>query len=72
MPDETSFVMQQIEDAMPDSFTIHFTRDKNDGGWVASIPEMPGCFSQGEDIQDAFEMIMDACMGWLESFDNLQ
>ncbi|GAW93294.1 type II toxin-antitoxin system HicB family antitoxin [Calderihabitans maritimus] len=38
-----------------------------EGGYVVEIPELPGCISQGETIEEAFEMIQDAKKCWLES-----
>lgn len=32
----------------------------SEGGYVAEIPELPGCLTQGDSWQDIFEMIQDA------------
>lgn len=37
-----------------------------DGGYVSSIPDLPGCLSQGDTAEEAVEMIRDAERGWLE------
>lgn len=37
-----------------------------EGGYVATIPDLPGCISQGETIAEAVEMIEDAKNTWLE------
>lgn len=37
-----------------------------EGGYVVEIPELPGCLSQGESVEDALEMIKDAKKGWIE------
>jgi len=37
-----------------------------EGGYAIEIPELPGCLSQGETLQEALEMIQDAKKGWLE------
>ena len=67
----SSYIVQQLEERMPDQFTIRFAREP-EGGWFAKIMEFPGCMSQGDDLQDTFDMILDAASGWLESFDNFQ
>jgi len=37
------------------------------GGWLAEIPVLPGCMSDGETQAEALMMIEDAKRGWLES-----
>lgn len=39
----------------------------DEGGFVAEIPELPGCVSQGETIEEAWDMINDARRVWLET-----
>jgi predicted RNase H-like HicB family nuclease len=36
-----------------------------EGGYVVSVPELPGCVSEGEDFEEAWRMIQDAMAGWL-------
>ncbi len=36
-------------------------------GYVIEIPELPGCLSQGETIEEGMEMIQDAKIAWLEA-----
>jgi antitoxin HicB len=33
-------------------YTVVLERDA-DGGYVAAVPALPGCFSQGETVEDA-------------------
>jgi len=44
---------------MPEQFTIIF-EPAEEGGYIATIPEVPGAFSQGESIEEAREMVIDA------------
>jgi antitoxin HicB len=37
-----------------------------EGGFAIEMPELPGCISQGETIEEAYEMIRDAQKCWLE------
>ena len=37
-----------------------------DEGYSVSVPDMPGCFTQGETIEEALEMIQDAVGLYLE------
>jgi len=36
-----------------------------DGFWVAEVPSLPGCISQGEDREDALMNIRDAIQGYI-------
>ena len=36
------------------------------GYFVAEVPAMPGCLSQGQTRQEAIENIKEAISGWLE------
>ena len=38
-----------------------------EGGYVAEIEDLPGCFSQGETIEETYENIEDARRLWIES-----
>ena len=34
-------------------------------GYVVEFPDLPGCITQGESIEEAFEMAADAASGWI-------
>ena len=34
-------------------------------GWFVAVEELPGCMSQGDSLEDAYDMIQDAMKGWL-------
>jgi len=36
------------------------------GYFVAEVPALPGCFSQGKTKEDAIKNIKEAIAGWLE------
>lgn len=38
-----------------------------DEGYLAMVPELPGCFTAGETPTEALEMLEDAMAGWFES-----
>lgn len=42
------------------TFTIKVESDDLDGGWVASVVDLPGCMSQGETREEALENVIDA------------
>lgn len=39
--------------------------DHEDGGWIAEVPSLPGCFSQGETKQEVIKNIRDAIETWM-------
>lgn len=38
----------------------------SEGGYVAEIPDLPGCLTQGDDMQDTLKMIEDAKASWID------
>ncbi|MDO8631921.1 MAG: type II toxin-antitoxin system HicB family antitoxin [Phycisphaerales bacterium] len=38
-----------------------------DGYWVAEVPSLPGCVSQGKTKTQAIENIREAIDGWIEA-----
>ena len=48
-------------------YTIHIERDE-DGTFVVSVPALPGCFTQGRTLDEAFRMAQDAIRGFLTVF----
>jgi len=47
---------------------LPYTRElipEPEGGWFIRIKELPGCMSQGDNEEEALEMIKDAMRGWL-------
>ena len=37
------------------------------GGFSTMIPELPGCLSQGETLEEAYELLDDAMISWIEA-----
>ena len=35
------------------------------GGFVVEFPDLPGCVTEGKDLQEAIEMGTDAASGWI-------
>jgi predicted RNase H-like HicB family nuclease len=46
-------------------FQVIFTFDSEYQGYVAEVPELPGCVSQGKTLDEAVESIKDAIKGYL-------
>jgi predicted RNase H-like HicB family nuclease len=49
----------------PWAFTVVIEPDLEDGGYVVHCPDLKGCWSQGETIDEAMHNIVDAITGWL-------
>ena len=45
-------------------YTVVFEPAK-EGGYVVSVPSLPGCMSQGDTFEEAEKMIKDAIKGYL-------
>lgn len=42
-------------------------KESEAGGFFVSIPDLPGCYSQADRLEDAYNMILDAKKAWIES-----
>jgi predicted RNase H-like HicB family nuclease len=49
----------------PQLFNALFHKE-NEGGYSVSVPALPGCFSQGENFEDAMKNIKEAINLYLE------
>jgi predicted RNase H-like HicB family nuclease len=47
------------------NFQVIFTYDEDYEGYVADVPSLPGCMSQGKTLEEAMENIRDAIRGVL-------
>jgi len=47
-------------------FKVILHPDLEDAGYWVECPELPGCSSQGESVEEALDMIKDAIKGHLE------
>lgn len=43
--------------------------DLEDGGYIAEVPSLPGCYSQGETIEETLANIREAIDGYIESLE---
>jgi len=46
-------------------FQVIFTYDSEYKGYIADVPELPGCMSEGKTLDEAVENIKDAIKGYL-------
>jgi predicted RNase H-like HicB family nuclease len=53
-------------------FKVILHPDLEDGGYWVECPELPGCSSQGDSVEEALDMIRDAIKGHLEVEEELK
>jgi len=49
------------------SYKIEVVEDKEESGYVLSCPELKGCMTCADTIEQGFEMIADAKRAWFEA-----
>lgn len=57
-------IVEKVERYMARPYRIEMRR--SDWGWYVKVPDLPGCMSQGETPDEAFEMIQEAQRSWLQ------
>lgn len=57
---------EEVKKYMRKPYRIEIIPDP-DGGFVAELPELPGCITQGETFKEVIKMIEDAKKAWIES-----
>jgi predicted RNase H-like HicB family nuclease len=53
----------------PQDYEIHIRplSEEDGGGYLATVPELPGCMSDGETPEEALENVLDAIACWIEA-----
>lgn len=59
--------MKTLNDYMAMSYRMEIAEDKEEGGFVASYPELPGCVTCGETVESAVANALDAKKTWIEA-----
>ena len=55
------------------SMKLHVVIEKDESGYfVAEVPALPGCFSQGKTHEEALTNIKEAIEGWFEVMESKQ
>ena len=49
------------------NYRMEIVEDKDEGGFVVSFPELPGCITCGNTIESAVANAIDAKKAWLET-----
>ena len=59
--------MKTLEEYMAMPYRMEIVADKDEGGFVVSYPDLPGCLTCGETIETAVTNAVDAKKAWLEA-----
>ena len=58
-------MMKTLNDYRAMSYRMEIAEDKDEGGFVVSYPDLPGCITCGETIESALANALDAKQVWL-------
>ena len=59
--------MKTLNDYLEISYRMEIIEDKEEGGFVISYPDLPGCITCGETIESAVANAFDAKKTWIEA-----
>lgn len=59
--------MKILNDYMSAPFRMDIVEDKDEGGFVVSYPDLPGCITCGETMESAIRNAQDAKKTWIEA-----
>ena len=59
--------MKTLNDYLTLSYRMEIVKDSDEGGFVASYPDLPGCITCGETEEEALKNALDAKKAWLEA-----
>lgn len=51
---------------MTRTFAVAFLRE-DDGGYYVTVPSLPGCVTQGNDLLQALDRVREAILGFIEA-----
>jgi predicted RNase H-like HicB family nuclease len=59
--------VKTLNDYLALSYRMEIVKDSDEGGFVASYPDLPGCITCGETEEEALKNALDAKKAWLEA-----
>lgn len=59
--------MKTVEEYMSLPYKSEIVPDAAEGGFVVSFPDLPGCISCGDTVEEAVKNATDAKRAWLEA-----
>ena len=60
-------IVKTIDYYMNLPYKMEIVPDKDEGGFVASFPDLPGCITIGDTIEEVIRNVIDAKKAWLEA-----
>lgn len=60
-------MMKTLTDYMEMPYRMEIVEDKDEGGFVISYPDLPGCITCGETVESAVKNAEDAKKAWIEA-----
>lgn len=59
--------MKTLSEYMAMPYRMEVVEDRDEGGFVVSYPDLPGCITCGKTVEKAIENATDAKRAWLEA-----
>ena len=59
--------MKTVKELMRLPYKMEITPDPDEGGYVASYPDLPGCITAGDTMEKTLTNAEDAKKAWLEA-----
>ena len=59
--------MKTLNEYMKMPYRMEIVEDEEEGGFVVSYPDLPGCITWGETIESAVQNALDAKRTWIEA-----
>lgn len=60
-------IMKTLNDYMALPYRLEIVEDQEEGGYVVSYPDLPGCITCGDTIEEAMNNAKDAEKAWIEA-----
>lgn len=60
-------MMKKLNEYLTMPYRMEIVEDKDEGGFVVSYPDLPGCITCGETVESAVANARDAKKAWLEA-----
>lgn len=58
-------MMKTVDEYMKMAYRMEVVEDQDEGGYVVSFPDLPGCFTCGDTLESAIANAQDAKKEWL-------
>lgn len=59
--------MRTLNDYMEMNYRMEIVADREEGGYIVSFPDLPGCITCGETMETALSNAEDAKRAWIEA-----